>query len=137
MKKSFKILTAIIFGIGLFLQGMTCTAFAAEVPASSVKESQFVTGLFGSNNDGDEIVVALYNTGKQDIAFIADGNKKFYGTYTVAPEQRTGATYAERFNVSGVTFTYFESGNGRYIITDDDVIYVLDNITAYEVEQMR
>ena len=137
MKKIFKALTAIALGMGIFFQAMTCTAFAAEVPASSVKQSQFVLGLYGTNNDGGEIICAIYNTGKQDIAYLRDGDTKFYGTYTVAPCKLDGATYAERYNVSGVTFTYFEVDNGRYIMTDEDVIYTVSDISAYEVEQLR
>ncbi len=137
MRKIITALTATILGIVIFFQSMTCIAFAAEVPASSVKKSPFVSGVYGTNNDGGEIVVALYRAGKQDIAFLRDDDVKFYGTYTVTPYQLSGASYAERFNVSGVTFTYFEVDNERYIITDEDVVYALGDITAYEVEQLR
>lgn len=137
MKKLFITLTAIILEIGFFFQGMTCTAYAAEVSASSVKESQFVTGVYGTNNNGEEIVVALYNTGKKDIAFIIDGKEKFYGTYTMNPGQMEGGTNVQCYDVSGITFAYFEMDGGMYIMTDEGNIYTLENITAHEVEQLR
>ncbi|SDB47863.1 hypothetical protein SAMN02910298_02397 [Pseudobutyrivibrio sp. YE44] len=129
--------TVIIFGMGIFFKGTTCTVYAAQVSSFSVKESQFVTGVYGKSDDGQEMVLALYNNGKKDIAFIRDGNTKFYGTYTVTPKTMTGTTYAERFDVSGVTFTYFEMDNSRFIITDESVVYALEDISAYEVEQLR
>ncbi len=132
-----KKLTAITLGIGVLFQGVTCTAHAAQMPASSVKESQFVTGVYGTNENGGQIVLALYNTGKKDIAFIRDGDVTYYGTYTITPDELTGGTNVQHFDVSGVTFTYFEVDKGRYIMTDDGVVYVLDDLSSYEVEQLR
>ncbi len=102
-----------------------------------VKESQFVAGVWGTNNDGDEIVIALYDNGSQDIAYITNGIVSFYDTYTVTPTSVTGASEAERFNIGEIAFTYCEVCGGRYILTDDGDIYSVTDITAYEVEQIR
>ena len=141
MKKIIASLTGIILGIMFFIQGI---GFAPEANVAcaadktySVKQSQFVTGVWGNNNDGDEIVIALYNNGKQDIAYITDGKVSFYDVYTVVPTTVEGATNAQRFDVGGAKFTYCEVDNGQFILSDDGDIYAVENLTAYEAEQIR
>ncbi|MBP3805024.1 MAG: hypothetical protein J6I76_14270 [Oribacterium sp.] len=137
MKRLLSLLTSVGLGLGIIFLGTTCTALADEVPAYYVNQSQYVAGVYGKDNYGNELVVALYDNGYQDIAYIMDGYERFYGTYTVTPGQMAGANNLQFFNVSGITFTYFEMGNGRYIMADDGDVYTLEDISAYEVEQLR
>ena len=138
MKKLLTILSGITLAIIVFFQGSMTSdvAFAAEPTAQSVKQSDFQVGIWGTNNDGEEILVALYNNGKQDIAYVSNGNVSIYRTYTIAPAFVKGATNAQRFTIGEVSFTYCEIGDGSFILTDDGDIYSVTDITAYEVEQL-
>ncbi len=139
MKKILTTIVGVAAAIMLFFQGagVANVAFAANYTAASVKQSQFEAGIYGNNNNGDEIAVALYNTGSKNIAFITDGKVSFYDTYTITPTTLDGASNAQYFNIGGVTFTYFEIGKDMYILTDDGDIYAVGELSAYEAEQIR
>ena len=139
MKKIITVLTGITLAIIVFFQGscMSDVALAAEFTAKSVKQRDYLTGVYGTNNDGEEITVAFYFNGKDNIGYVTNGAASIYSTYTVVPAFVKGATNAERYDIGGVTFTYCEIDGGRYILTDDGDIYTVEDISAYEVEQIR
>ncbi len=141
MKKIIAAVTGIVLGTSLSILGTVFSshalvALAAENPFG-VKQSQYVTGVWGDNNDGEQIVIALYNNGKQDIAYITDGKVSFYDVYTMTPTTVDGAVNAQHFDVGGAKFTYCEVGKEQYIIGDDGDIYAVENLSAYEAEQIR
>ena len=139
MKKIITALTGMVMAVALFIQGAGVgnQALAADLKTIPVKQSQFVAGIHGNNCNGDEIVVALYDTGTQDVAYISDGKTSFYDEYTVKDTTVKSASFAQRFNIGGVTFTYCEINGGQYILTDEGDVYVVEDITAYEAEQIR
>ncbi len=139
MKKILTTITGVVAALMLFMQGagVANVAYAAGYSAASVKQSQFEAGIYGNNNNGDEIAIALYNTGSKNIGFITDGKVSLYDTYTMTPTTLDGATNAQRYDIGGVTFTYFEIGKDMYILTDDGDIYTVGELTAYEAEQIR
>ncbi|MCR5770726.1 MAG: hypothetical protein K6G87_05745 [Butyrivibrio sp.] len=138
MKKILTVLSGILMAAALMIHVPALANVAcAQEPIYMVKESQYVVGVYAVDDYGEEVVIALYDNGVQDIAYITNGVVSFYDFYTVTPISVAGASEAERFTVGEIGFTYCEINGGQYIFTDDGDVYYAEYISAYEVEQIR
>ncbi len=139
MKKLYAALGGVVLALSIFFQGsvFTTTAMAAAPAEYTVKESDFESGVWGTNNNGEEIVVAIYNNGKHEVGFLSNDNGSYYGAFKSAPTTVPGTTNASRITIGEVDFTYCEIGERKFILSDDGDVYSVKDISAHDAEQIR
>lgn len=134
MKKVFRMITATlaVLSIFAFAGAYTVTAQAAGEYKNAVYEG----GVY-ANNGKTSFAVLFYKNGNNEIVYLNDGNNYVYTEYTLTDAEVPGYGAGAKLTAGQMVIYTFEQNGQDYIMTGDGVLYLSEDLTAYEAQQIR
>lgn len=112
------------------------TEEAEATEATEEAEAVFVDGYYA--NDGEtDMILAFFEVGDADIAYVSDGEAEFCSAYTVEEaETEDGDAYLlVSFTDVDAQLGYIDNGDGDYYLVDEDGnVYAAAQLTEDEVD---
>ena len=130
MKKIMIALTGILAALGIVLSANTAIVSQAK------SEPEFMVALEGTDNDLNEIVLALYQDETNEYAYVTDYVDTTYGVCTDTYVNHNGYR-AEQIKVNGFIFYFYEAKGMKIIELEDGTMYACEYSDQNRINDIR
>ncbi len=123
----------------LFFAGTVMgTAVVAEAKTNGfdAENATFVSGLAGVDASGNDLSVALYEEDGKQFAVIKSGEICSVCDYTMKDISIKGYHDAREYDFGGSKTYFFADDTSRYILTEDDSLYVVKDIDSAQAQML-
>lgn len=130
MKKLLIALTGIVAAMGIVFSANTAIVSQAK------GAPEFMAAMEGTNNDLDEIVIALYRDDTNEYAYVTDYVDTTYGVCSDTYVNHNGVR-AEQIRVNGFIFYFYEYKGMNIIELEDGSMYACEEASADRIAEIR
>ncbi len=131
MKKLMIALTGIVAALGIIFSANNAVVSEAK------SAPQFAVGVEGTDNDLNEIAMAMYvDDSNNTYAYVTDYKDTTYGVCSDTIVNHNGYQ-AELIRVNGFTFYFYEAKGMKLIELEDGHIYACDYTTQSRINDIR
>jgi hypothetical protein len=134
MKKVFGIIAATLAALSIFV--FVGTPAVTAQAAGEYKKAVYEGGVYATNGK-QCLSVFFYKSGKNEIVYLNDGTNYAYSEYTLVTSEVPGFGTGTKLTAGEMVLYSFEYDGNEYIMMDDGVLLLAEDITAYEAQQIR
>ncbi len=130
-----KKLIGIIIASSLAILSLGASAVTAHA-AGEYKNASYEGGVY-ANNKNHAIAIFFYKNGNQELVYLNDGTNYGYSEYTLVESQVPGFGTGAKLTAGDLVLYSFEYEGHEYVMTDGGELFLAQDMTSYEAQQIR
>ncbi len=96
----------------------------------------YVDGYYANDGNGNDFIIAFYETPNGDVAYVNDGTDEVLAEYTVEDATTADGVDYSLVTVGNLKMGYVADGEDVLIITEDDEVYAAAPLEESEAEAL-